>query len=67
VAALESRFYLTADGGGRVETATHPETGERRWACSSCGATGQDEANGRTHAAGCNTTTGGYLPRDHFS
>ncbi|MFF9087743.1 hypothetical protein ACF1BE_15215 [Streptomyces sp. NPDC014991] len=62
---LESRFYLTADCGGRVETSNGPD-GHRVWACSSCEMTGQGEDNGRTHAAGC-TTTGGNLPHDHWS
>ncbi|MET7639340.1 hypothetical protein [Streptomyces sp. NPDC005438] len=69
MAALESRFYLTADGGGRVETSNHPDRpGVRVWACTSCGDQGEGyEDNGRAHAAGCNTTTiSGYLPRNHF-
>ncbi|MFJ7242837.1 hypothetical protein ACIQWB_37755 [Streptomyces olivaceus] len=66
--ALASKFFLTADGGGRVEVATHPDTSARVWACSSCTATGQGEDEGRAHAAECNTTTtGGALPPGHFS
>ncbi|WP_334665853.1 hypothetical protein [Streptomyces cyaneofuscatus] len=66
MAALGSRFYLTADGGGRVETVTHPETGERVWSCSSCEAQGRGESEGRAHAAGCSTRSGS-LPLDHFN
>ncbi|MFF0704988.1 hypothetical protein ACFYVC_32265 [Streptomyces tendae] len=63
--ALDSRFFLTADGGGRVEVSTHPDHGGRVWACSSCDATGQGEDEGRAHAAGCNNR-GGVLPSGHF-
>ncbi|MBZ6252178.1 hypothetical protein KVH27_27915 [Streptomyces olivaceus] len=66
---LASRWYVTRDGGGRVETANHPETGERRWACSACSETGTGEETGRAHAATCTTTTtsgGGILPLDQF-
>ncbi|MFJ9030023.1 hypothetical protein ACIRQP_16160 [Streptomyces sp. NPDC102274] len=55
MAALDSRLYLTADGGGRVESVTHPETGERVWSCSSCEAHGKGEEQGQKHAAGCTT------------
>lgn len=66
--ALDSRFYLTADGGGRVETATHPDTGKRVWSCSACTARGEGEGNGREHAASHNSAsrTGLFAP-DHFS
>ncbi|UPZ28143.1 hypothetical protein MUK60_10135 [Streptomyces sp. LRE541] len=68
MAALTSRHYLTADGGGRVESSTHPDTGERVWACSACPARGDGEDAARTHAAQCrSTTTGGNLPHEHWS
>ncbi|MFJ6852177.1 hypothetical protein ACIQM3_16865 [Streptomyces sp. NPDC091271] len=65
MAVLGSRFYVTADGGGRVESVTHPETGERVWSCSSCEAQGKGEENGRDHAATCSTTVRTTL-QHHF-
>jgi hypothetical protein len=64
-----SRFYLTADGSGRVETATHPDTGKRVWSCSACPTRGEGEDTGREHAATHTTERRGtpYLPHDHFS
>jgi hypothetical protein len=68
MAGLGSRFYLTADGGGRVETSTHPDTSVRVWSCSSCETRGKGEDEGREHAAQCRTETSrGALPWGHFS
>ncbi|MDQ1039437.1 Zn-finger protein [Streptomyces sp. V3I8] len=58
-------MYLCADGGGRVETATHPDTGERVWSCSSCTARGKGEEQGREHAAGCATVRNTF--QNHFN
>jgi hypothetical protein len=70
VAALDSRFYLTADGSGRVETSTHPSTGERVWFCFACSDRGEGEDEGRAHAASHTTAARRGMPHlahDHFN
>lgn len=66
---LASRMYLCADGAGRVETSTHPDTGERVWSCSACDMRGEGEDTGRAHAATHTTERRGtpHLPHGHFS
>lgn len=61
---LESRFYVTADGEGRVETSTHPQSGKRVWGCTSCTLRGEGEENGRDHAACCDNSRNALM--NHF-